>query len=73
MNTLTVARSNFLRSIFIVSAMRIGAKMAAAKANKVTNNPASEIVTPKSTAIISITPVIMYSTVPIRKTTSDKT
>ncbi|MNJ54373.1 hypothetical protein D3C77_498090 [compost metagenome] len=73
MNTLRVVINSFLRSTFIVSAIRIGAIMAAESANTVTNNPASEVDMLKSTAIISMTPVIMYSMVPIRKTASART
>ncbi|MNN87645.1 hypothetical protein D3C81_2052290 [compost metagenome] len=69
-NTPRVVISSFLRSALIVNAIKTGATMAAERANTVTNNPTSEVDTPKSTAIISITPVIIYSMVPIRKTAS---
>ncbi|MBH5319385.1 hypothetical protein I6N90_16425 [Paenibacillus sp. GSMTC-2017] len=49
-------------------AIKIGAPIAAESANAVTNNPAAEVETSKSSAIISMTPVIMYSMVPIKKT-----
>ncbi len=64
---ISIHDSIFFRSILMVSAMTIGAPIAAESAKDVTNNPAADVVTCKSSATIWIMPVMIYSIVPIKK------